>query len=56
LQKEYQEELQRLNSLPFTSNTNSTRARKSACEAQLKAIEVQLARLSLPKVYYPLEN
>jgi hypothetical protein len=41
-------------SLPFTSDSNATKARRSACEFALKEIEFKMSRLSLPAVYVPV--
>ena len=53
LSKEKEEVITKLNMLPFTSDTNATKARRSACEFKLKEIEFQIARFSLPRVYLP---
>jgi hypothetical protein len=54
LQREKEDVIFRINGLPFTSDTNATKARRSACETRLKELDFQLARLSLEKVYYPI--
>jgi Calmodulin-binding len=48
--------MKKLSMLPFTSDTNATKARRSQCEFKLKEIEFDISRLSLPKVFYPINN
>jgi len=54
LQEERRQVNERLNQLPFTSDTLATQRRRSELETRLKEIEVGISRFSVAKVYVPI--